>query len=279
MYTCALDGPRSKEILHIPAPVDLTELGQGICQQNIPVVDVLHLVQYLWGEHGLEVKQQDLDKFWTHAVEFEQWGPGHPGPGTMPIAAYGDEARYTDGQGLAEKIVVLTISFPLYMPRSTRNSKFLVFGMRQSLMVGDGWATIEPVLQYLSWSLNQLFFGVRPASNYLDLPLPATLQREDPGNENEPMIKDGLRFSLMELRGDWAWHLFWGRLKNRWSSTFCCFRCNAMSTKQAGYDENLLYASNYSSDGYAWREVTHVQFLNQMTKPGALCASLEITIL
>ena len=140
--------------------VDLREEGRGITNELVPVVDILSLVQYLWDSHGLHITDESLAKFWDHAHKFFPWAPGHPASrGHIPCSLYGDDARYTSSAGFIEKVIVLNISFPLWRPLSTRNSRFTFFAIRQSLCVEE--LTLFPILRYVTWCCNILFSGCK----------------------------------------------------------------------------------------------------------------------
>ena len=262
-----------QDLVSVETEVDLHEMGMGIKKQHLPVVNVLSLVQYLFEDHGLHIDEAAITYFWEHARQFFEWGAGHPavedGCSHVPIGLYGDEAKYTTSSGLCEKIVCITMSFPLFNPRSTRNSRFLVFVIRESMSTGRN--TIWPIYDYLRWCLNHLYNGDRPSAGYLAGSLPLNLRASC---EGDPICRSAqhpsgcLKFALTELRGDWAWHMFALNLRNRWNSICICFKCPAKRLR-CNLGESFL---DFSDDA-AWtsNESSHVQFLNSMVKDGPLC--------
>lgn len=49
-------------------------------------------------------------KYWHHWSEVAQWMADHPGHGGLPVALYGDEAKFSD-QG--DKFLALAMQSPL----------------------------------------------------------------------------------------------------------------------------------------------------------------------
>ena len=145
--------------MQVRTEVDLTEEGKGVVTMPVPVVNVLSLVQYLFGKHGhgIKIAQENVRQYWQHASDFFPWGKDHPATRDkvhLPFALYGGEARYTDQAGFSEKVTAILLSCPLWRPASCRNSRFL-FAIRCSLCTG--FRTLWPVFQYIAWSLNILF--------------------------------------------------------------------------------------------------------------------------
>ena len=259
-----------QEIVDVETEVDLTEEGSGVTMSHVPVICMLSLIQYLFGSHGLHIHPDKVSQYWKHVREFVPWGASHPATSDqhVPIALYGDEARYTDQAGLVEKVVLLSCNFPLWRPATSRNSRFMLFAIRQSLTTG--YNSLYYIYEYISWALNILFFGYKPTVGFPGVRLPASVKG---ATAQEPLVvcqRSGqpLRFALTEIRGDWSWHCHALNLSNRWTSTSCCFKCWA---KSGGRDPNLTYTDYSDNPGWMSQKLTHVQFLNRMTKPGPLC--------
>ena len=213
------------------------------CVRPVPVLCLVSLMRFLFSDSfGITINAPTLQQFWNHAREHFEWGAMHPGRDTcIPVALYGDGARYTNSSGFTEKVLCLILNFPLWAPKSTRTSRFLVFAVRESLMVSYK-TTIWPIYKHLCDQLNLLF-------------------------RDGVCFNDGthLKFCLTELRGDWEWHVNALNLRPRWSSNEICFKCRA--TKTAG---DLVY-TNFCDDA-AWVDsrYSHIEFINSVLKPGEI---------
>ena len=143
--------------------VDLTEEGLGVCDRPVSVLNIRSLLVFLFSQNfGVHISEKALHQFWSHATEHFEWGPAHPGRGAhVPLGLYGDSARYTNSAGYAEKLLCITLSLPLYSPKSVRSSRYLIFSIRESLMV-DFATTIWPIYSYIMQELNQLFHSGIP---------------------------------------------------------------------------------------------------------------------
>lgn len=97
-------------MIELEAPLDLCEEGQGVTTGKISCVNVLSLFQYLIDDHGLWLSRETLQQYWTHVRTYFPWGSTHPACTSThqdyyyPISVCGDEARYTDSQGVLEKV-------------------------------------------------------------------------------------------------------------------------------------------------------------------------------
>ena len=252
--------------MEIPTIVDLRDEGGSIETAPVPVVDILSLFQYLFDDHGVSIPDAEVKQFWKHASEHIPWARNHPataGAAHVPISLYGDEARYTSSSGHTEKIVSLNVSMPLWCPMTTRNSRFPFFAIRQGLCVEH--YTIYPILQYATWCINILSTGLKPTQGYLGKPLPPNLLATRPG---EPLCRQHIKWCLTELRGDWAWHMHWLQLRNRWNSNTLCFKCWARK------NSDMLEQSCMDYSDSAWwidHQVSHCEFLQHMIKQDAVC--------
>ena len=138
--------------------VDLTEDGLGQREQPVAVLNIRSLLTFLFSDKfGVQISEAALGQFWDHACSCYTWGPNHPGAHThIPLGVYGDSARYTNQAGFQEKLLCITLNLPLWAPRSVRSSRFLVFSIRESLMV-DFVRTVWPIYSYIVSALNELF--------------------------------------------------------------------------------------------------------------------------
>lgn len=219
--------------------VNLEEEGfEGPQRRPLPVVSPRSLVKHLFNESpAISIPSTKLQEFWSHAESYFEWGANHPGKYThQPFALYGDGARYTNQAGFTEKVVAILCSFPLWAPKSTRNSRFLLFAIRESL-ISSIQSTLWPVLRLIVNEFNQMF------------------------HEGEPQL------CVTEFRGDWEWHLACGNLKPRWNSHRLCFKCRA-NARQADVDW-----TDFDSEPPLWLTTmySHTEFINEVCKPGMIC--------
>lgn len=238
----------------------------------MPVVNILSMVSYLFNTHGLHIPEQKVQEFWQHAIDVLPFGRDHPAAASkkaIPIGIHGDECRYTNASGNFEKLVGVSVSFPLWTPKSSRNSRFPFWVLRESLSTGR--KTLDPIFRYFAWAVNCLYSGRIPETDYQGRPLPGNLQNSSTG-----FICNGQHvFALTELRGDWAWHIEALCLKNRWNSTSPCFRCHVKANRTEGATLAEGYLDYSSNPGWVRQQVSHVGFLNTMLKRGPICASAK----
>ena len=102
--------------------------------------DVHELLEYLWKDAGVIVELQALKDFWQHARAMKQpWALQHnPSELRIPIKIFGDDCKISP----TEKVTCIFISCPLWRPTAARNSRFLVWSLRESLSLGTSAALI-----------------------------------------------------------------------------------------------------------------------------------------
>lgn len=126
-----------------------------------------------------------------------------------PIGIHGDEANIGLVNAPFDKILGVFMNVPLFRPRSTLVSRYLLFSVEHSRIV-DVHRTINPVLTEIVASLNRcLETGIL-----------------------------GRRFIVTELRGDQVWIKFLFQHRSSWQGVPVCFRCQA-STRAT--DVNYLF--------------------------------------
>ena len=153
-----------EDMVEILTMLDLSEEGKPEPSlQLVPVLCLVSLLTYLCSEsYGVFITDESLRQFWTHAVTHFEWGASHPGRYShIPVGVYGDEARYTNSTGYVEKVVTLVVNLPLWCPRTTRSSRFIVFtimgiphGRVQRDTLADIWTSVtavEPLIPWRHW--------------------------------------------------------------------------------------------------------------------------------
>ena len=233
--------------------VDLSEEGLTSSENvKVPLVCAKSLLKYLFSaSYGVSISADTLKQYWQHVSSCFEWGSRHPGRDShLPLALYGDSARYTSQTGFIEKVACVVLNCPLWQPASTRASRFLLFAIRESLMTSFK-DTVWPVYNFYAQQLNSLFWeGIKPTGS-----------------------KEVLKFFLSELRGDWSWHCESLLLQNRWNSVNCCFKCPATGRGGSPFTWHAEY-----NEGAGWigQEFSHVRFLNSMLKPGPVCNTFAL---
>ena len=119
-----------------------------------------------------------------------------------PLGLHGDEAAIGLVSAPFDKIIGVFLNIPLFRPKSTRLSRWLLFAV-ENTKVASVQQTLNPVLAKIVESLNFC-------------------------TENGVL---GRRFVVTELRGDQAWFRYLFVHKSWWKATEICFRCKA-TTKQ-----------------------------------------------
>jgi len=179
----------------IKLPNDMT--GEVTLPVNLPY----DITKYLIGECGLKIDDTLLSKYWRHkettldplAVATRNY---RQMAGTVwPLGFYGDEAAMGLVNAPMHQIFGLYMNVPLYRPRSTRLSRFLLFSVEVEKIISVE-ETIYPVLEAIVESFNQLTsVGVC-----------------------------GLRFLVSEIRGDQAFFRMMFKHRSWWTATKMCFR-------------------------------------------------------
>lgn len=199
----------------IKLPNDMT--GEVTLPVNLPY----DITKYLIGECGLKIDDTLLSKYWRHkettldplAVATRNY---RQMAGTVwPLGFYGDEAAMGLVNAPTHQIFGLYMNVPLYRPRSTRLSRFLLFSVEVEKIISVE-ETIYPVLEAIVESFNQLTsVGVC-----------------------------GLRFLVSEIRGDQAFFRMMFKHRSWWTATKMCFRCGAVAA--SGPRNYCIYDGNDS---------------------------------
>lgn len=225
---------------HVTIPVSSGRADKKAIFYECPMYDVHELLEYLWKDAGVIVELQALKDFWQHARAMKQpWALQHnPSELRIPIKIFGDDCKISP----TEKVTCIFISCPLWRPTAARNSRFLVWPLRESLSLGTsaalicivthtyplwvyapsvqfpipGHASLYPILRRLVWGMNIAYT------------LPTT---------------HAAGFCCTEIGGDWKWMKQLWRFDASWLSHELCHLCDA---KKMTYD-NFAHSTWHST--------------------------------
>ena len=128
--------------------------------------------------------------------------------------------------------------------------------LRTERILADS-SSLTPIFEHLAWSFNLLFAGRHPSKAFGDLQL---LPNEKPGSG---IFENGMRFRLVECRGDWKWHVQSFRLKSFYACHQLCHVCGA-SRK----DDRLSFVDFRRAPAWHASERTHLEFIStQLGEP------------
>ena len=223
-------------------PVKLLDglVGEEIFLVQLPF-DIFH---YLVNECKFQVGGKLVQDFWKHLENVgDNWGCSTTAfrnaqcGKVLPLGFYGDEACMAIQNNPLNKILGLTANCPLFRPRSTRLSRFLIFSIETEKIVSFE-KTIFPVLEKIVESFNKL---------------------------TEQGI-NGTRFVVSEIRGDQVFiRSLFGHV-SFWKAVDVCFRCKA--TSRPGPLNYCIYESN---DGWNQTIRDTEQFLLEELPRNAIC--------
>ena len=210
---------------------------------DLPVLLPHHIIDYLFTETGLDIPSEAVRQFW-HVVRDlgrEPWAVASPASRDhIPLGIYGDSCQIKGG----EKMMGIFLSLPLWRPKSTRCSRFLMVAIEESRL----WPseTCDTIMGFLVSSLNLLFDGF---------------------DENGQTLAKGRPFTVTEMRGDWLYHKMVWQFSSRWNRLKdICYLCDCKGRSQK--DEELFW----NVDGQ-WHEYDRVDFiLRQLGHRARPCA-------
>ena len=128
-----------------------------VVEVKIPVLLPHRILLYLFGVLGVLILPEDIRQYWEHCQEFCIWARNKDFDGHhVPVTIYGDTARY--GQGYDQsKVTGCFMSLPLWRPKSTRMSQWLLFSVNADISVGP--ETLNPLYLAIVESFNEAFHG------------------------------------------------------------------------------------------------------------------------
>ena len=236
----------AEAINEISIPVKNEKLPAGYEMKKMPLIYPHDLVGYLFNTLCITISQEAVTRYWLHHLSTEQPFAVH-GPGDtncVPLGLYGDGARLATLYK-HEKLIAVWLNLPLYRPRSTRSSRWLLFSIMAD-QLHSHW-TMDAVLRHMLWSFWALFNGEIPQRGPFGRELPPNLA----GREGEQIVhRRKLQFVITEYRGDWEWHRdLWHFVQCSWKSEKVCWMCDARRCEdwQSAYwnlEENSTWANN-----------------------------------
>ena len=231
----------SKEPMLLTIPTK--NLDGVIGESTIPIQLPHAVLEYLLGQCGLSLADETVIHFWRHMEEVgDTWALATrdyraASPRLVwTLGLYGDEACMQINNAPFDKIIGIYLNIPLFRPKSTRLSRFLLCSI-ESVKVISARETFYPILQAIVQSCNQV--------------------------AEEGVL--GRRFLVSELRGDQAWIRFLFSHVSWWKATNVCFRCKACSGPG-----DLNYLRNDSENGWESTIRSTNDFLMQEL-PEVLC--------
>lgn len=212
------------------APIKNAKLESGREFVDLQVVDPHDIVHYLFDIVGIDIPAAFVKSFWQHhrAVQSPWLEMCDATDQHVPLGLYADAAMARQQAYRARETVFgIWLNLPLWKPKSTRFSRWLLFSLDESLSLGR--ATLNPVWGRIVWSVNHLFFGLFPRRGPSNECLGKAGER---GGQNV-CSKDGvaLRFAVTEIRGDWKFFKDALGLQSSWkggSKKSICFKCTCM---------------------------------------------------
>ena len=198
---------------------------------ELPVLLPHDIINYLFTEVGLDIPSEAVRQFW-HVVRDlgrEPWAVASPASTDhIPLAIYGDSCQVKGG----EKLMGIFLSLPLWRPKSTRCSRFLMVAIEENRLFGA--ETCDTIMACLVTSINQLFDGM--------------------DRDGRPLAH-GRCFTITEMRGDWLYHKLVWQFSSRWNRLKdICYLCDC---KGRSRNEKELF---WRVDG-EWHEYDKVDFL------------------
>ena len=212
-----------KEPWYVKVPVKLSDGSEG--EASLPLHLPYDIVKYLICDCGLWLDDDLVSNYWSHlalvkdnlAVATQEFR--NAAGRVWPIGFYGDEAAMGLIHAPTNQIYGLFTNLPLFRPKSTRLSRFLLFSVESENILSME-ATLFPVLELITESFNKLIrFGC-----------------------------NGIRFLLTEIRGDQAFFRNIFKHKSWWTCTNMCFRCRAVAGP--GHLNYCVFHDVGSNDGW-----------------------------
>ena len=213
-----------KELVTVVAPIKNDKAPGGFETVELEMLDPHALVAFLFNDCGVVLPDEKVARFWQHHEEVKSpFLTAYDGTHFhVPVGLYGDGAKARQqAYQLPEKVVGIFLNLPLWRPKSSRLSRFLIFAIEEDLCFGR--RTLNAIYARITWSLNHMFFGKWPEKG------PAGENLTDP-RAGTLLTPDGKKFALTEHRGDWSFMKWVLGFRSSWkagTTAPVCYRCSA----------------------------------------------------
>ena len=250
-------------------PVQSPKPPHYVSMASYPIVHPHRILSFLFNDCKLQISSTEVEEFWSHARRVQEpWATQSSATSQhVPLGIHGDAARLWT-QYRFEKVTAIWMNLTLFRPKSARHSRFLLFSCPTAVMVKN--RTLNRVWRRLSWSFNATFTGLNPTCGEGG----KALSGGDLLRAGTPITVSNRRFALVEMRGDWEWHVQTWRPSASWLSTNVCFKCPAQAKGEASY----LYHCIDSNCQWIGEEYTLDEFISRRLKDRHLCGSEMATL-
>ena len=223
--------------------------GDKISEESLPLQLPYDIMDHLIGKCQLQLQRELVENYWKHLQDVgDTWASStrrfrtvHGNSNCWPLGFYGDEAVLSIQNNPGNKIFGLTLNCPLFRPRSTRLSRYLLFSIESDKIVSVE-VTLYPILQEIVNSFNRL---------------------------TEEGVQ-GIYFVVSEIRGDQVFFRQLFRHRSWWRAKEVCFRCKA-STERGP----LNYCILESNSGWGQTLRSTDDFIRQELPDGNPCFLTE----
>ena len=226
---------------------------------TLELLDPMSMISYLWETIGVEVPMDAVRQYWRHNRQFgAPWAQHHPAAEDyIPLAIYGDSCSTKSVNfGPRYKILGIFLSCPLWRPKSVRASRWLLFCIDEKHLYRHH--TLDTVLAYVCWAMNNLFTGKFPHCDMHG----SALTGSKADRAGKWIAGRDLKFAMTELRGDWLWYQMLFRLRSSWLAGVTqpvCFLCPAMSSGPNRYwelsESSPLWNQQYSLAEFLTKQI------------------------
>lgn len=234
--TCA----KCKEPTKVVAPIKAPKEPCGFRNVELEVLEPHKVIHYLFDECEVDIPSARVHDFWDHHRSVNApWLEGcDASRDHVPIGLYGDGARCRQqAYRPVEKVFGIFLSLPLWRPKSSRFSRWLLFSIDETLLFGR--KTLNKVFALITWSINMMFWGRFPRVDMHGQRLQSDLA-------GQSLTKHNRCFALTEFRGDWSYFKLIFGLTSSWkggANVPVCFLCKAFgkgppATQYYHIDEN-----------------------------------------
>lgn len=140
--------------------VSVDKVDGSTTTKDFPVLLPHTILKFLFEEASVDIKESNIQKFWSHlrAVQYPWAMNVDPSIPFIPIGVHGDEAHYGADNANINKLTCVFLDLPLWRPKNARLSRYLMFCIDSSQVVG--YKSLHPVFQAIAESINFAYFGV-----------------------------------------------------------------------------------------------------------------------